>query len=524
MSITYPNNARFQLTELPRFLQLSLFCLLELADRSIQHTLFGPRTLQGRSLEHDEQTISAKDSPCSPSSSNETDSNTEDQSKILPHFSRSRSGQILTEHAQWLQRRNSASSQQAVFPAATCDSFHFHSCCGQPSTYPSTLSSPRRTLTRSISNPMVSSLVGSSLSSYTVNTTGMTSTNATHASYVFPSRSASFMSSIYTNAMPPSCQHQSYCGNNHTSPSKHSSGHISLRPPCPISLNTSPPRRSRLKNTTASNIPERFRSTTTCRTATTLRAVSEDDDCEALLEEPNMADVEEDDDDTPESVPSWSAPLRQPKLSEDPIIRMLSGSWSKTMLALGGAPIQSSERVNTVDTTRLARSGTIQTNDTAPTIPERAAGHIGPSLQLQDETMALERGKHQKIMINDGQELAMPQTNTKTALGILSPFPRPPPSAVSPNMKQGSPQAQALTVVKKRQANEHGLSMGDENTYRGVRRGRGLSRKSRDTGEKNAGRDFRGQTRARRGGEKPPTAAGATMGDNRTRTWNTLPR
>ena len=489
-----PSGARLELTELSRFLQLSLFCLLELADRSIQHTLFGPRTLQGRSLQHDDQTVSAaKESPCSPSSSIESDSPGDDQSKILPHFTRSRSGQILTDHAHWLQRRNSASSQQAVFPAATCDSFHFHSCCGQPSSYPSTLSSPRRTLTRSTSNPMVSSIAGTSLSSYTVNTTGMASTNATHASYVSPSRSASFMSSIYTNATPQSCQFQSHQCNRHTSPTKYSSGQISLRPPCPVA---SPPRRSHHKSTVPSNIPDRFRSTTTCRTATTLRAVSEDDDCEALIEEPSMADVEEEDDDTPESVPSWSAPLRQPKLSEDPAIRMLSGSWSKTVLALGGAPIQSPEGADTVDTTRLARSGTMQTNNTAPTIPERAAGHVGPSLQ------------------DDG-----------TSTGLLSSFPRPPHLAVAPNIKkQGSSSSQVLTAAKRRQNNRNGSRSGDENVYRGVRRGRGLSRKGQDMDEKGAGRDWRGQTRARRGNEKPATAASTMMGDNWTRRWNTLPR
>ena len=226
---------------------------------------------------------------------------------------------------------------------------------------------------------------------------------------------------------------------------------------------------------------------TTCRTATTLRAVSEQDDCEALLEEPDVAEVEEEYDDTPETVPAWSTPLRQPKLSEDPVIRMLSGSWSKTTLALGGEGIindsargrqtmsiggaraQSHEAVAGPASAILVRSGTTQTNDTAPTLPERAEGHVGPPIPFQNDSVTS---------------------------GLLSTFPRPPPLAVVPVATQVASQPQLLTFSKRKQAN--GSRPGDENIYRGVKRGRGLSSRGRETGQRDAGKDWRRQVRDKR--------------------------
>ena len=287
-----------------------------------------------------------------------------DRLEALPHFPRSRSQQAVAEHASWLLRRNSLSSQQAVFPSANpLHRHHYHPCCGQPGY--STTSFGSRRLRRSASNPAAFSINTTSPSWYTVNTTGP---GAVSGNLLPPSRSTSFISSISTQN--PHYQHHA-C--NQISPSKTSSTTGTIRlvgGPClppPIAL--APHQRQNV------SIPDRFRSITTCRTATTLRAVSENDYDDHSR--PLLSEVEEAVDEGPEDVPSWSSPLRQTPLSADPQIRALStthGRW----LSVFADGRRSDESTPGPDTTLTVPQPTQRrpirtpTSDTAPTIPKRA--------------------------------------------------------------------------------------------------------------------------------------------------------
>lgn len=245
----------------------------------------------------------------------------DDKLEELPHFPRPRQAQIAPDHVQWLQRRNSLSSQQAVFPNG------YKSYYGQSNTE---YSWNRRGLAHSSSNPVIPSILSSTRSWYTMSAAGTMSAG-------FPmSHSISSISSI---SISP--QHSTPS----TSPRKsstHSQSHGRYA---------------------SGPIPDRFRSISTCCTATTLQDVAEVDPC-------------------------WSPPLRQPPLSADPAIRALSISCEH--------PEKGPENINlslTPLTQKLSRTPSSFTSASA--IPKRAPVHIIPSpwtsRRLEDAAAAAAR-------------------------------------------------------------------------------------------------------------------------------------